>query len=103
VATRRACRARPKGSTSKSEETNVAWIDLVRPHEARGALRDLYDAAVRRAGRVFQILQLQSPNPRVLEASLELYKHAMHGASPLSRRQREMLAVVVSRANDCHY
>jgi AhpD family alkylhydroperoxidase len=27
----------------------------------------------------------------------------MHGPSPLSRAQREMLAVVVSRANDCHY
>lgn len=81
----------------------MSWIRIVRPGEATGRLRELYDAAVARAGRVFQILQVQSANPRALDASLELYKALMHGASPLSRRQRELLAVVVSRANDCHY
>lgn len=81
----------------------MSWIRIVRPGEASGRLRELYDAAVARAGRVFQILQVQSANPRVLETSLELYKALMHGPSPLSRRQRELIAVVVSRANDCHY
>jgi alkylhydroperoxidase family enzyme len=81
----------------------VSWIEIVRPENAVGALREIYEAAVRRAGRVFGILQVQSPNPPVLEASLEFYKALMHGPSPLSRRQRELLAVVVSRANDCHY
>ena len=32
-----------------------------------------------------------------------LYTAVMHGESPLTRGQREMLAVVVSRANECHY
>lgn len=81
----------------------MAWIKTFSPDEAHGKLRDLYDAAVQRAGRVFQILRVQSVNPRVLEASTELYKTLMHGASPLSRLRREMLAVVVSRANDCFY
>mgnify|MGYP001437812779 CR=1 FL=1 len=81
----------------------MSWIEIVRPAHAAGKLRELYDAAVKRAGRVYQILQVQSANPRVLDASLELYKQLMHGSSPLSRRQREMLAVVTSRANDCHY
>ena len=81
----------------------MSWIRLVRPGEATGKLRELYDAAVKRAGRVYQILQVQSPNPRALDASLELYKALMHGPSPLSRRERELLAVVVSRSNDCHY
>lgn len=81
----------------------MSWIQVVRPAAATGRLRELYDAAIARAGRVFQILQVQSPNPRALETSLELYKALMHGPSPLSRRQRELIAVVVSRANDCHY
>lgn len=81
----------------------MSWIRLVRPGEATGALRDLYDEAIRRAGRVFQILQVQSANPRALDASLELYKVLMHGPSPLSRRERELLAVVVSLENHCHY
>jgi alkylhydroperoxidase family enzyme len=49
------------------------------------------------------IVRTMSLNPSVLDASMGLYVAAMHGASPLSRSQREMLAVVVSRANDCHY
>jgi uncharacterized peroxidase-related enzyme len=81
----------------------VSWIEIVSHANATGKLRELYDAAVKRAGRVYRILQVQSANPRALDASLELYKQLMHGASPLSRRQREMLAVVTSRANDCHY
>ncbi len=32
-----------------------------------------------------------------------LYLAVMFGREGLSRRQRELLAVVVSRANDCHY
>lgn len=81
----------------------MAWIKTLSLDEATGKLRELYDAAVKRAGRVFQILRVQSLNPHALEASTELYKTLMHGPSPLSRRQREMLAVVVSRANKCFY
>jgi len=48
-------------------------------------------------------VRLMSPNPAVLDASMGLYVAVMKGPSPLSRAQREMLAVVVSRANHCHY
>jgi alkylhydroperoxidase family enzyme len=44
-----------------------------------------------------------SPNPRILASSMDLYATVMFGPSELSRRRRELLAVVVSRANDCHY
>ena len=81
----------------------MSWIRTVGLEEARGKLREIYDAALQRAGKVFQILRVQSLNPEVLDASLEIYKRAMFGPSPLSRRRREMLAVVTSRANDCHY
>ena len=33
----------------------------------------------------------------------ELYRELMYGRGPLSRLQREMIAVVVSAANDCYY
>jgi len=81
----------------------LAHIRLVEPHEATGALKAQYDAAVARAGRVWNIVKTMSPNPPVLEASMRLYGTAMKGASPLSRVQRELLAVVVSRVNDCFY
>lgn len=82
----------------------MAWIQLVRPEEAEGLLKRLYDAAVKRAGKIFQVVQIQSPRPKVLRASTQLYREIMFGAeSPLSRAQREMIATVVSRANHCHY
>jgi alkylhydroperoxidase family enzyme len=81
----------------------MAWIRTVSPEDARGTLRTLYDEAVRRAGKVFQIVRLMSPNPAVLQASMGFYVATMHGASPLSRAVREMIAVVVSSANRCHY
>jgi uncharacterized peroxidase-related enzyme len=81
----------------------MAWIRTVKPEEATGRLKGIYDAAVARAGRVFNILRLQSLNPRALEASTGLYLVLMHGPSSLSRADREMLATVTSRANHCFY
>ncbi len=81
----------------------VAYIETVRPETATGALQTEYENAIGRAGRVWNILKIMSPNPAVLGASMALYQRMMHGPSPLSRAQREMLAVVVSQANDCHY
>lgn len=81
----------------------MAYIRLVPVDEAEGLLRRIYDAAIRRAGKLFNIVRTMSPNPAVLEASMELYRRIMFGPSGLSRREREMLAVVVSAANACHY
>ena len=81
----------------------MAYIETIPPEEASGDLAREYDTAVRRAGRVWNILRIMSPNPETLRASMRVYLATMHGPSPLTRAQREMLAVVVSQANDCHY
>ncbi len=81
----------------------MAWIKTVADREAAGLLAQLYQAAVERAGRVFGILRLQGLNPPVLRAGVGLYREIMFGDSPLTRAQREMIAVAVSRANGCHY
>ena len=81
----------------------MAFIRLVGDHEATGLLKTHFDAALKRAGKVWGIVRLMSPNPAVLEASMNQYRAIMFGESPLSRAQREMLAVVTSVANGCHY
>ena len=81
----------------------MTWIRTVPEGGAEGDLKPFYDAAMKRAGKVFGIVRLMSPNPKVLEASMDLYLAVMFGPSPLSRAQREMLAVVVSSKNGCHY
>jgi alkylhydroperoxidase family enzyme len=81
----------------------MPWIRTISEGEASGLLGQIYDEARQRAGRVFEVIRISSLNPPVLGAFVEMYKALMHGPSPLSRAQREMIAVVVSRLNDCHY
>ena len=81
----------------------VAWIKTVGEDDATGLLASIYKSATARAGRVYQILKVQSQGPRALRSGMGLYSEIMHGESPLTRGQREMLAVVVSKVNACHY
>lgn len=81
----------------------MAWIQMTSVREATGLLKKQYDAAIARAGRVWNILRIMSPNPRILDASMKLYESIMKGPSPLSRAQREMLATVVSAELGCRY
>jgi alkylhydroperoxidase family enzyme len=82
----------------------MAWIKTVAPEDASGLLERLYASASRRAGKVFNVLRLQSLRPEVLGCSTRLYTELMHSArGGLTRVQREMIATAVSRANECHY
>jgi len=81
----------------------MAWIKTIEPEEAMGELKAEYTKAIRRAGKVFNILKVQSLNPAALKASMGMYLTTMHGPSGLSRAEREMLATVVSWANHCFY
>lgn len=81
----------------------MAYIRTVSPEEATGKLRRMYDAAVGRAGRLFNIIRIQSLNPPALQASNQFYMVLMKGPGPLERPIREMLATVTSRTLDCFY
>ena len=81
----------------------MAWIRTVSDEQADGLLKKIYEAAVARAGRVFNTVRVMSLNTATLRASLSLYQTVMFGRSPLSRAQRELLATVVSRVNGCRY
>lgn len=81
----------------------MPYIKQITLDQATGLLKRELEKAVARAGRVWNIVQIMSLNGRVMKASMEMYGATMFAASPLSRQQREMLAVVVSRANHCVY
>ena len=81
----------------------MAWIEMIEPQEATGELKSEYDKAAQRAGKVFNILRVQSLNPAALRASMQMYLTTMYGPSGLTRAEREMLATVVSWANHCFY
>lgn len=81
----------------------MAWIRTVSRSEARGPVKRLYDEALARAGRIWNIVSLTGLRPGQTRDSMRFYKTVMFGESELSRAEREMLAVVVSRVNRCHY
>lgn len=81
----------------------MPYIEQFTLERAKGLVKQELEKAVKRAGRVWNIVQIMSQNGRVMKASMEMYGATMFAESPLSRQQREMLAVVVSKINHCLY
>ena len=81
----------------------MAWFAQTEGEYATGLLEKIYADAHKRGGRVFNIIKVQSLNPPTLRASMGLYMQTTQAESPVSRALREMIATVVSRANECHY
>jgi len=67
-------------------------------------LGELYPLVVDRTyGRVDSIMAVHSLNPRGLDAHNRLYTSAMAGTASLRKVERELIALVVSLENHCHY
>lgn len=81
----------------------MAWIKHISPDDATGALAELYERISATRGGVAMVHQIQSLNPRAMETHLALYRAVVFRKSPLSRKQRERIAVAVSSANGCPY
>ena len=82
----------------------MAWIQTVDAAEATGIVKEEYDAAFARAGEIYNIVKLFSVRPKSMRAFVELYLVVMFDEdSPLTRMQREMIATVVSKVNECDY
>lgn len=81
----------------------MPYIRTVTLEEADGELKRQYEAALRRAGRIFHIVSIQSLHPPALAASIRLYRTLMLDPGPLDRATREMIATVTSRELECFY
>ena len=81
----------------------MAYIQTTDIDDADGKLAELYRKFANPDGSVDNVLKIHSVNPAALEAHCALYVQAMHKPSPLSRVEREMIAVAVSRLNECRY
>lgn len=81
----------------------MGWIDEISVMAADGELRDLYKSIEAKRGKVARILSVQSLDPPALRIHLDLYMHLMFSSGPLTRREREAIAVAVSAADGCAY
>ncbi len=49
------------------------------------------------------ILRIHGVHSEIMGSHYTLYKELMYSKGPLSRIQRELIAVTVSAINECHY
>ena len=81
----------------------MAWIKVIPEGAAEGYLAELYERYQEPHGGVDNVLKIHSLRPRSMEAHYELYKLLMASTRELRKVKREMIAVVVSAINQCHY
>ena len=78
-------------------------IHVTDHNHAQGRLKEIYDDLLQKRGKLAKIHQIQSLRPESIVKHMELYMEIMFSRSPLTRAQREMMAVVVSVTNGCQY
>lgn len=81
----------------------MAFIDYINYEDAAPKLKELYECFGGHSNKPANIVRIAGPNPKAMEAHINFYRSIMFNKSPLSRDQRETIAVVVSAINECHY
>ena len=93
-----------KEPEEQERRDGAAWIEVVPEEEADGLLAELYqEHRVPQTGHVDNIMKIHSLHPETLRDHAQLYRTVMYGPGGLSRPEREMVGVVVSKANRCEY
>ena len=81
----------------------MPYIETIDYADAEGELKSIYDNLLETRGKLADVHMIQSLNPKSIVNHMDLYMTLMFGKSPLKRVQREMMAVIVSSANNCDY
>lgn len=81
----------------------MAWVKTIQEVEATGRLASVYERVKARAGKVPNIARLQSLRPETMDRGFDLYCQLMDSTGGISRRERVLIATVVSKINGCLY
>lgn len=81
----------------------MPYIKVIDENNAEGKLKELYNEIISSRGKLSNIMAIHSLLPNTMIKHMDLYKSIMFGKSNLSRELKEMIAVVVSKANNCDY
>jgi uncharacterized peroxidase-related enzyme len=81
----------------------ITWLRVPEDDDVPDDVRELWAARVEKLGFVPNVLRVMALRPRHLVAWHAYYDELMRGESGLTKVQREMIAVVVSAQNRCHY
>lgn len=78
-------------------------IQVISYEASEGRLREIYDELIQSRGKLADVHMIQSLRPESIVKHMDLYLEIMFSKSLLSRSKREMIATVVSAANQCEY
>jgi len=82
---------------------DMPWVPTIPEEKATGSLAEVYQKSRERAGRVPNIAKLQSLRPEATNRGFDLYCQLMDAPTGISRRERVLIATVVSYVNGCLY
>ena len=81
----------------------MAWVQMVPVETASGKLQEVYQQIRERAGVVPNIAKVQSFRPKTMKRGFDLYCQIMDDPTGISKRERVLIATVVSKVNGCWY
>ena len=81
----------------------MAWVQTVAEEDASGKLHEVYRRVRERAGAVPNIAKLQSLRPLTMGFGFGLYCQLMDDPTGIGKRERVLIATVVSKVNGCLY
>ena len=81
----------------------MTWIKTVDPKKANGRTKQVYESILEKRGHIANVFVAEGMEPEALAHQVDLYLELMLGQGPLSREEREMIAVMVSAANKSPY
>ena len=86
-----------------TDDERLTWLRVPSEDELPPEVLELWQPSLEKLGFVPNVLRLYALRPDHLVAWNAWYDEAMKGESGLTKAEREMIAVVVSVANDCAY
>jgi len=81
----------------------MAFIKVINEKEAAGELKKVYNQITSSRGKLSNIMKIHSLLPDTMIKHLNLYMSIMFSKGTLTREEKEILAVVVSKNNNCDY
>ena len=82
----------------------MTWIETINDEHWDGRLSELRPKVTDpETGQVDNIMAVHSLDPGSMNAHVVLYQQAMRGTVTLPKVDREMIALIVSKTNGCHY
>ena len=88
---------------ARETETRLAWLHVPGEEEVPEEVRSLWQRADEKLGFVPNVLRTWALRPDHMLRWRKYMDELLKGASGLTEAQREMIGVVVSSTNRCHY